>query len=46
MYANLLLPTAGANLNIVDNNLPDANFGKATLQYTPRYLQFGGNPTF
>jgi Carboxypeptidase regulatory-like domain len=35
-----------ANLNSVDDNLPDGNFGKATLQYTPRYLQFGGNLTF
>lgn len=34
------------NLNTVDNNLPDGNFGKATLQYTPRFLQFGGNLTF
>jgi hypothetical protein len=35
-----------ANLNTVDANLPDGNFGKATLQYTPRFLQFGGNLTF
>ena len=35
-----------ANLNTVDDNLPDGNFGKATLQYTPRFLQFGGNLTF
>jgi hypothetical protein len=35
-----------ANLNTVDANLPDGNFGKATGQYTPRFLQFGGNLTF
>jgi Carboxypeptidase regulatory-like domain len=35
-----------ANLNTVDANLPDGNFGKATAQYTPRFLQFGGNLTF
>jgi hypothetical protein len=35
-----------ANLNTVDFNIPDGNFGKATNQYTPRFLQFGGNLTF
>jgi hypothetical protein len=35
-----------ANLNTVDFNIPDGNFGKATRQYTPRFLQFGGNLTF
>ena len=35
-----------ANLNSVDVNLPDGNFGKVTGQYTPRFLQFGGNLTF
>ncbi len=35
-----------ANLNTVDANIPDGNFGKATQQYTPRFLQFGGNLTF
>jgi hypothetical protein len=35
-----------ANLSAVDANLPDGNFGKATGQYTPRFLQIGGNLTF
>ncbi len=35
-----------ANLNAVDSNLPDGNFGQATGQYTPRFLQIGGNLTF
>jgi Carboxypeptidase regulatory-like domain len=35
-----------ANLNTVDSNLPDGNFGQATSQYTPRFLQIGGNLTF
>jgi hypothetical protein len=35
-----------ANLNSVDSNLPDGNFGQATGQYTPRFLQIGGNLTF
>jgi hypothetical protein len=35
-----------ANLNTVDANLPDGNFGKVTGQYTPRFVQFGGNLTF
>jgi hypothetical protein len=35
-----------ANLNSVDANLPDGNFGKVTGQYTPRFVQFGGNLTF
>ncbi|HLH36929.1 MAG TPA: carboxypeptidase-like regulatory domain-containing protein [Alloacidobacterium sp.] len=34
------------NLNNVDTNLPDGNFGKATGQYTPRYLQVGANVVF
>ena len=34
------------NLTNVDVNLPDANFGKATGQATPRFLQIGGNLTF
>ena len=34
------------NLNNVDANLPDGNFGKATGQYTPRFFQIGGNLTF
>lgn len=34
------------NLNTVDTNLPDSNFGRATNQYTPRFLQIGGNLTF
>jgi hypothetical protein len=35
-----------ANLSTVDANLPDGNFGRATSQYTPRFLQIGGNITF
>ncbi|GGH13836.1 TonB-dependent receptor [Silvibacterium dinghuense] len=35
-----------ANLNSVDSNLPDGNFGQATAQYTPRFLQIGGNLIF
>jgi hypothetical protein len=34
------------NLTGMDTNLPDANFGKATNQYTPRFLQIGGNIVF
>jgi hypothetical protein len=34
------------NLENVDTNLPDGNFGKATGQYTPRFMQIGGNLTF
>jgi len=34
------------NLINVDNNLPDGNFGKATSQDTPRFIQLGGNLTF
>lgn len=34
------------NLYNVDANLPDGNFGKATSQYTPRYMQIGGNVVF
>lgn len=34
------------NLINVDNNLPDGNFGKATGQDTPRFVQLGGNITF
>jgi hypothetical protein len=35
-----------ANLNTVDANLPDGNFGRATAQYTPRFFQIGGNLIF
>jgi Carboxypeptidase regulatory-like domain len=35
-----------ANLNSVDTNLPDGNFGKVTGQYSPRLIQIGGNLTF
>lgn len=35
-----------ANLQSVDTNLPDGNFGQATAQYTPRFLQIGGNLKF
>jgi hypothetical protein len=35
-----------ANLNAVDTNLPDGNFGQATGQYTPRFFQIGGNIVF
>ncbi|MGA8111010.1 MAG: carboxypeptidase regulatory-like domain-containing protein, partial [Acidobacteriaceae bacterium] len=35
-----------ANLINVDNNLPDGNFGKATSQDTPRFVQLGANITF
>jgi hypothetical protein len=35
-----------ANLNTVDVNLPDGNFGRATGQYTPRFMQIGGNVVF
>jgi hypothetical protein len=34
------------NLNNVDANLPDGNFGRATGQYTPRFMQIGGNVVF
>jgi hypothetical protein len=34
------------NLNSVDVNIPDGNFGKATGQSSPRLLQIGGNLTF
>jgi hypothetical protein len=34
------------NLINVDTNLPDGNFGKATSQDTPRFVQLGGNLTF
>lgn len=34
------------NLINVDTNLPDGNFGRATSQDTPRFLQIGGNLTF
>jgi hypothetical protein len=34
------------NLNTVDANLPDGNFGRATAQYTPRFMQIGGNIIF
>jgi hypothetical protein len=35
-----------ANLNTVDTNLPDGNFGQATGQNVPRFLQIGGNLIF
>jgi hypothetical protein len=35
-----------ANLTNMDTNLPDANFGKATGQQVPRFIQIGGNLTF
>jgi hypothetical protein len=34
------------NLDNVDYNLPDGNFGRATGQYTPRYMQVGANIFF
>lgn len=34
------------NLTSMDTNLPDGNFGRATGQYTPRFLQIGGNIVF
>jgi Carboxypeptidase regulatory-like domain len=34
------------NLTSMDSNLPDATFGTATSQFTPRFLQIGGNLTF
>ena len=34
------------NLNTVDVNLPDGNFGKATGQSVPRFIQIGGKLTF
>ncbi len=34
------------NLTNVDTNLPDGNFGKATGQASPRFIQIGGNLTF
>jgi hypothetical protein len=34
------------NLVNVDTNLPDGNFGRATGQDTPRFIQIGGNITF
>jgi Carboxypeptidase regulatory-like domain len=34
------------NLTNVDTNLPDGNFGKATGQAPPRFIQIGGNLTF
>lgn len=34
------------NLINVDTNLPDGNFGKATGQLAPRFIQLGGNLTF
>lgn len=35
-----------ANLNGVDSNLPDGTFGRSVSQFTPRFLQIGGNLTF
>jgi hypothetical protein len=34
------------NLNTMDVNLPDGNFGKATGQSVPRFIQLGGNLRF
>jgi Carboxypeptidase regulatory-like domain len=34
------------NLTGMDTNLPDGNFGKATTQAIPRFIQIGGNLTF
>ena len=34
------------NLNNVDHQTPDGNFGKATGQAVPRFIQIGGNLTF
>jgi hypothetical protein len=34
------------NLNSMDTNIPDGNFGKATGQAVPRFIQLGGNLTF
>jgi hypothetical protein len=34
------------NLTNMDANLPDGNFGKATGQAVPRFIQIGGNLTF
>jgi hypothetical protein len=34
------------NLTNMDVNLPDGNFGKATGQAVPRFIQIGGNLTF
>ncbi len=34
------------NLINVDSNLPDGNFGQATGQGPPRFMQLGGNLTF
>lgn len=35
-----------ANLQGVDANLSDSNFGRVTAQYNPRYLQIGARLTF
>jgi hypothetical protein len=35
-----------ANLTSMDTNLPDATFGQATSQLTPRFFQIGGNLVF
>lgn len=35
-----------SNLTTFDNNLPDATFGTATSQFTPRFVQIGGNLSF
>jgi len=34
------------NLNGVDANLPDGNFGKSTSQFNPRWIQLGANLKF
>jgi hypothetical protein len=35
-----------ANLQGVNANLSDSNFGRVTAQYNPRYLQIGAKLTF
>jgi hypothetical protein len=42
-FFNLL---QSVNLHPPDVNLPDANFGKATAQYEPRWIQIGANVKF
>ena len=34
------------NLQGVDTNIADGNFGKSTAAYTPRYLQIGARISF
>lgn len=42
-FFNLL---QNVNLHPPDVNLPDANFGKSTAQYEPRWIQIGANIKF